>query len=229
LLTVSFLAASVEEARIGNNAGFFFWLIASNLFIYIQEIHFMLRTLFITSGLLIGFLWVTAASAEVYKTVDKNGRITYTDVPPANTEAKPVALKTINSLPAPVVMPQANTSSDVVTQGALAYHVQLLTPENGTTLMPNQRSVDVSVGLNQNLNEGDMLAYKIDGTLLTTTRDTAYTLTEPPRGEHSLSVDVVDAEGNILAQSAAITLLVMRPFIKQKPVPVPKKPIVAPK
>lgn len=189
----------------------------------------LLRTSLIAAGLLISFLGVTTASAEVYKTVDKNGRITYTDVPPAHTEAKPVELKTINSLPAPAVLPQVAAASDVVAAPALPYHVQLLAPENGATLMPAQRSVELSVGLNQNLNDGDVLAYKIDGTLLATSRDSVYTLVEPPRGEHKLTVEVLDADGNSLAQSDAVTLLVMRPFIKPKPVPVPKPKVVAPK
>lgn len=163
------------------------------------------------------------ATAEIYKTVDKKGRITYTDVPPANTEAKPVELKHINTLPTPEAIPFTSPSNSNANLDTTEYQIQITAPENGTTLMVDERSVAVSVSLNQNLNNGDLFAYKIDGDTLTTTQEMSYTIVEPPRGEHSLTVDVINPEGEILAQSNAITLLVMRPLPKQKAVPVPKK------
>jgi hypothetical protein len=180
----------------------------------------MPRHLLISASLII--VLSNLAAAEIYKTVDKNGRVTYTDVPPTNTEAKPLELKSINSLPTPVAIPHTshnNTSNNDITE----YQIQITAPENGKTLMADERSVMVSIRLNQNLNDGDLFAYKIDGDILTTTQEMTHTITEPPRGEHSLTVDVVDREGKTLAQSNAITLLVMRPLPKQKAVPVPKK------
>ena len=89
--------------------------------------------------------------------------------------------------------------------------------------MANERSVDVSVEVNQGLQDGYKLAYKLDGNTLHSGVETTYTISEPPRGEHVLTVEVVNAEGKSLAQSNAITLLVMRPLVKQNVVPVPKK------
>ena len=183
----------------------------------------MLRHLLIASSLILSLTLSSLATAEVYKTVDKNGRITYTDGPPTDTTAKPVELKTINSLPSPPAIPHTSLSNSGPKQEAPEYQVQILAPENGTTLLADERSVTLSVSLNPNLHDGDSLAYKIDGTTLATTNELSYTVTEPPRGEHSLTVDVVDRDGNSLAQSNAITLVVMRPLPKQKAAPVPKK------
>jgi hypothetical protein len=182
----------------------------------------MPRHLLIAASLILALS--SFASAEIYKTVDKNGRITYTDVPPANTEAKPLELKTINSLPTPTAMPHTSPINATTNNKAPPeYRIQILAPENGTTLLANERSVVVSIVTNQNLSNGDLFAYKLDGSILTTIPDTTYTITEPPRGEHILTVEVVDTEGKPVAQSNAITLLVMRPLPKQKAVPVPKK------
>jgi len=41
------------------------------------------------------------ANAEIYKTVDKKGHTVYTDLPPADTNAQPVALPNLNTLPPP--------------------------------------------------------------------------------------------------------------------------------
>ena len=186
----------------------------------------MSRYLVIVTSLIF-FALSSIAAAEIYKTVDKNGKITYTDVPPSNTQAKPLELKTINSLPSPPDIP-ISAPANVVTQTS-EYQIQLVAPENGRTLMADERSVTVAVDLNQPLNDGDLLAYKVDGDTITTTQETTFTINEPPRGERSLTVDVVDANGKILAQSNPVTLLVMRPIVKQKVIPVPDKQRTAPK
>ncbi|HOY22617.1 MAG TPA: DUF4124 domain-containing protein [Cellvibrio sp.] len=183
----------------------------------------MHRKILIASSVMLSLTLSNLAIAEIYKTVDKNGRVTYTDVPPVNTEAKPLELKSINSLPSPTAIPNTSLSNSGVSDDTNEYQVQITAPENGTTLMADERSVMIAISLNQNLNAGDLFVYKIDGDTLITTREMSYTIVEPPRGEHSLTVDVINPDGEILAQSNAITLLVMRPLPKQKAVPVPKK------
>jgi hypothetical protein len=166
----------------------------------------------------------TLSNAEVYKTVDKYGRVTFSDVPPPNADAKPIELKPVNTLP-PITSNSGNTvignSSNM--QSPPKYELQITAPENGTTLMANERSVTVSINLNQDLHEGDLLAYKIDGDTIEKTAEHSITLNEPPRGEHAITVEVVDSDEKSLAQSDAVTLLVMRPLVKQTATPTPKK------
>jgi hypothetical protein len=187
----------------------------------LHGIYIMHRNIYVVTSLVVGILISVASYAEVYKTVDKNGRITYTDVPPENTTAKPVELKSINSIPAPPVVPMEATPSPTPTP--IEYSVEILAPENGKTLMANERSVEISVAVNQGLQNGHKLAYKLDGNTIHTSIETTHIFVEPPRGEHVLTVDVVNADGKSLVQSKPITLLVMRPFVKQNVAPVPKK------
>ena len=185
----------------------------------------MLQCRFAFIGLTLSLLASTyAAAAEIYKTVDKDGRVTYSDTPPVNTNAKPIELKSINTTPPPIVTPN-NTAVNAPgsIQDDKTYELKILAPANGTTLMANERSITISVSLNQSLQNADVFAYKIDGNILTKTTESSFTLNEPPRGEHSLTVDVVDSEGNTLAQSDATTIVVMRPLPKQTATPVPKK------
>ena len=181
----------------------------------------MHRNVYVVTSLVVGILVSLVSHAEVYKTVDKNGRVTYTDVPPENTAAKPVELKSINSIPAPPVLPIE--SPPPAAQAPIEYNVQILAPENGKTLMANDRSIEVSVAVSQGLQNGHKLAYKLDGNTVHTTIEMTYVIVEPPRGERVLTVDVVDAAGKSLAQSSPVTLLVMRPFVKQNVAPVPRK------
>jgi hypothetical protein len=184
----------------------------------------MLRNLLITASALTCVLAGSLTNAEVYKTVDKNGRVTYTDVPPANTDAKPVELKTINNIPAPTAIPTDNLNTNNTNpQASSEYQVQILAPENGKTLLVDERSISVSVSLSVNLKDGDQLAYKLDGAVVTNSRENTYIIAEPPRGEHILTVDIVNKEGASLAQSNAVTVFVMRPLSKPEATPVPTK------
>lgn len=160
------------------------------------------------------------ATAEIYKTVDKNGHVTYTDVPPPNNQGKPVELKTINTLPKP---PDVPVSAPPPVAPTPEFEVHVTAPENGTTLLANQRSVVISASVNLSpMPDGTLLAYKLDGNVIQKTTDTSYTLNEPPAGEHAITVEVVNEDNEVLAQSESVTLVVIRPIAK-KTNPVPKK------
>jgi hypothetical protein len=167
-------------------------------------------------------LFAHPLAAEIYKTVDKQGRIVYTDQPPANTQAKIVELPSINSLPPTQVTPAYNTAPNA---GALELHYQvnISSPVSGVTLQADERNLAVAVGLDQALQTGDMLAYFLDGVLLEKTTNLTITLVEPPRGEHKLHVEVMSKYGKSLGQSAPVTIVVMRPIAKPKPIPKPIK------
>lgn len=173
-------------------------------------------------GLISSLLCSSLASAEIYKTVDKDGRITFSDTPPPHTNAEPIELKSLNTTPPPVEMstqfPSAQPDYDNHT-----YQIQLTAPINGATLMPNERSIVISANVTPNLQDGDMVAFKLDGQVMAKTNETVYTLVEPPRGEHSVSVAIIDGDGNEIAQSDAASFVVMRPLIKKSAPPVPKK------
>jgi len=175
----------------------------------------------LTLGALLLCLGSLPALAQIYKTVDKNGHTTFTDTPPPNTSAKPVELKSLNTTPA--ITPDTGYSPSVPEIGNEGYSLSVAAPENGKTLMPDERSIIISVNLNPSLQNDDILVYKLDGQVIAKTTDLTYTLVEPPRGEHSISVAIADSEGQELVQSEAVTLLVMRPIIKRQPIPVPKR------
>jgi hypothetical protein len=170
------------------------------------------------------FVCVSNTHAEIYKTIDKQGRTTYTDAPPKNAPAKPVELKSLNTLPAPSTVEENHNQTNVAPpQATQEYQVNLLSPANGTVLMPEDRAITINISCNANLQGDDQFAYKLDGKTVVTSTEMNAVIEEPPRGEHLLSVDVVDADNNSLAQSNTVRILVSRPSIKQKPVTVPRR------
>jgi hypothetical protein len=167
-----------------------------------------------------GLLFVHVASAEIYKTIDKQGRVVYTDRPPA--KAKPVELPNINTLSQARFILNDGAMFNA-TMDAEPYQVHVISPVSGFVLQANERNLNVSVNLDKALQSGHVLVYFLDGYILEKTTALAVTISEPARGEHKLHVDVMSKYGKNLGQSDAISIVVMRPNIHEKPDKVPKK------
>jgi Domain of unknown function (DUF4124) len=167
-------------------------------------------------------LSIANASTEIYKTTDKQGRTVYTDAPsPTDSKSEVVELKNINLLPTPAIVGKDGPKGVEIIM--TPYQLSILAPDDGTSLTPEDRDLVIDVGINQELNADHFIGYFLDGTLLKETRDTRYTLNEPPRGEHSIYAEVRDKAGTSFAKSGTVKVIVMRPIIKPKAVPVPKK------
>jgi hypothetical protein len=171
---------------------------------------------------IISLLAVQVVQAEIYKTVDKQGRIVYSDQPPVNGNAKIVELPSINSLPPAAMTPDVSTAPDEA-PADVSYQLSILNPASGVTLQADERSLDVFVSLDPALQEGHLLVYFLDGNVLEKTTSSNITLTEPPRGEHKLHVEVMSKYGKSLGQSQPVTIIVLRPIAHQKPGKVPRK------
>lgn len=164
------------------------------------------------------------AAADVYKTTDKNGNVTYTDLPPAHSDAKQVELPTVNTVPHIQPMPGYSYGFNVqAPQAGDPLQIELRNPSNGTTLMPEERSINIEVSINQQLPEDYVIAYFLDDTIIEKSKETTATINEPPRGEHKISAEIIDSKGSSYAKSSTNTVIVMRPSIKQKPTKAPSK------
>ena len=172
-------------------------------------------------SLLLSFTVTSVSHAEIYKTVDKNGRTIYTDLPPSDTKAKVVELPAINTVPATQQAPRYDSPRQNVEQ--IEYQLAITSPEDGLTMTAGDRSVEISAASNQSLEPGHLFTFFIDGSLIERTSESTITLDEPPRGEHRLTVEVTDEGGNSFGKSESVTLIVIRPSLLQKPPIVPPK------
>ena len=167
----------------------------------------------ISQGLILALL-VFAPSAsyaeEIYKSVDKHGNVTYSDTK-TNKQAESVKLPAINTQPA---VKSSLNAQENRPQETLNYQVAILTPLNGDTLHNNQRRINVKVSVRPALRSGFYLQAMLDGVRHGQTATSShFTVSEFDRGEHTLSVAIIDSNGKILTQSASITLYVKRPSL----------------
>lgn len=160
------------------------------------------------------------AGAQVYKTVDENGRVTYTDRP--SEEAEQVDIRDTNVAPPVQARPDLGREQRERAQQpqALPYEVRLSSPAPDTHLTAEQRDLHVSFAANQALAPGLHFLLLSNGSPIGgPTRDGNLTIPEIGRGEHRLVAVIADDYGDWLAESEPVTIYVHRPIA-----PPPKKP-----
>lgn len=161
--------------------------------------------------------WVMA---DVYKTVDKDGRVIYTDKPKTENAEK-LELRDLNTLPSPPPqgLPESAPVSTISTQSTVTdYQLSIMSPRSDVTIPVGQRDLAIAVNLQPALQEGHLLVYFMNGELLEETTMNNIIVKDVPRGTHTLVVEAIDANGQPLGTSAPVIVNVIRPVIK-KPAP----------
>lgn len=164
------------------------------------------------------------AAADVYKTVDKDGNITYTDKP-STEKAEKLELREINTVPGAEPLPQSSPVNSYDSQpAALNYQIAIISPRSDVTIPVGQRDLAIAINLNPGLQQGHLLVYFMNGELLEETTMNNIIVKDVPRGTHTLVVEAIDANGQSLGTSAPVIVNVIRPVIKKTapPKPTPK-------
>ncbi len=151
---------------------------------------------------------------QVFRSVDAQGNVVFTDTPSKN--AKPVDIQAPSSVQAmpvapPVEAPAAPPQDSSAFNG---YQAMVITqPENGAGLNNGAGDVDVSVSLVPPLRTdlGHGLTITLDGKpVLQNSARMNVALNDVDRGEHTLEAFVVNANGQVVFQSAPVKFSLQR-------------------
>ncbi|WP_280541148.1 DUF4124 domain-containing protein [Chromohalobacter sp. 11-W] len=159
----------------------------------------------------------SAQATPVYRSVDAQGNVTFSDRP----VGEKVDVGTVNTVPGqPRETRNRQAPRDAATEAEAdaaasftAYErLAIAAPGNETTL-PTGAAGDtqVRVAITPELRETDKLRIVLDGEASAPARHaTTFSVSGLVRGEHTLRVEVIDAEGRVRQRSAPITLYVQR-------------------
>jgi len=184
----------------------------------------------VTLFTLMAALAATAAPAAVYKWVDADGVIHYSDQPHENAEKVQLkALQTYSPPKTPPTAAQLTTGTTPASKPAAAtaspYQSCVVSqPENDQVFM-NASSVTAAVSLMPGTRPGDRLTVTMDGQQVPGVPVTGgqFTISPVDRGTHSLQVVVQDSNGQVVCQSPAVTFHVHQPSLLNPVSPVKPK------
>ena len=158
----------------------------------------------------------TAAFGEIYKTIDANGNVVFTDIAPVDRsgQAAPqeVTVPQVNSYePPPLPAAQPNTAPSP--SGDMGYYAQLevISPAEDETIRDNAGNVQIQVALAPQLRADHRLLLVLDGSATEVEAvNGVFELSNVDRGTHTAGGRVVDRQGNVVIESNPTTFNLMR-------------------
>lgn len=154
------------------------------------------------------------ANTQIYKSVDANGVVTFSDTPPIGSQ---VAVEQIpsptqtNSMQAVRIGPieeNDNEKSDV------EKNLSIVSPADNATIPMGAGIFDVVVNVSSELGDGESVElYLDDGRIGDAQTDLEWTLTYVVRGAHQIQAKWLSEDGTTLAISEPVTVFVLRPSI----------------
>lgn len=165
------------------------------------------RQLTYWANVLLAVLIATGVNAQVYKHVDEKGKVTYTDQP--SPEATPVEIKELNTLkPLPPKAPKpAAPGPDVGPD----YKITITSPADNGIVANGLVGLTVNSGVSPALQSGYQLQLSIDGKPHSKNVSGKFQVATMQRGQHSLQVSLLNEEGEVVTNSAAVRVTVYRP------------------
>lgn len=166
----------------------------------------------------LGALTGVVSAGEIYRYVDEQGRVHYTDEPPAQYERKAEALDLdgVQTYRGARVQTEPRAPRREADQVLGYERVQLLRPSSEQTIRDASHTLTVSVQLVPPLRTklGHRLQFFLDGQPAgRPTSSTSQTLTEVYRGTHTVQAVVVDASGRQIAQTESRTVYMKPPSV----------------
>ena len=169
-------------------------------------------------------VWLLGSAAQavpVYRWMDENGQVNYSDRPGPGA----VLIDVPTNAPSPGAGPAApppQTQAVVAQPSAAAGYetLEVLEPAPRDTLWGTGGKVGIAIGISPDLQPGHRVELFLDGSPTGLAgRATRFDIEAVPRGEHTVRAVVLDASDRQLQQSAPVTF-----YVQQTSIHYPQNP-----
>lgn len=165
--------------------------------------------------------------AQVYKVVDKDGNVTYTDEPPKDGSA-PIKLPPLSVIEAPTYkkapeVGEGDEEGEGGEQMSLGYlrknyaDFAIVAPKQEESVWGPDEAISVAWNTRYQLQEGMQVTIFIDGAEHATTTDQIIPVADLDRGQHSVGAQLTDAQNRNIATAEPVTFFVRRPGLYNRP------------
>ncbi|WP_257297336.1 DUF4124 domain-containing protein [Endozoicomonas sp. YOMI1] len=152
---------------------------------------------------------VNFAFGTIYKTVDQDGNVIFTDSRPAHQPSEEVKLRPLTPMsPAPRSNPDSSKPAQKASRESYS-RLQIIKPANNATVR-NQGNFTVTIATAPKILEGHKVRLLLDGELVgEPRRNLTFELKNVERGTHNLTVEIIDNQAKVI-QSSSNTIHVHR-------------------
>ncbi|WP_131779642.1 DUF4124 domain-containing protein [Legionella bozemanae] len=179
---------------------------------------------FFVSLPLIMVICVASYATQIYKWTDSQGNVHFSDTP--RQGAKTVTIPETQSFSSPTPStpqtatqkPEQINQDDTIKFKHSYTKIAIAEPQTGATIRNNQGFVAVTAEVEPDLRSVDKLQLIYDNGVLGEPQTTPmFEIKGMYRGSHTLAVQIVDADGNVIETSDPITIYVFRPRVGMVP------------
>ncbi|MBV1931997.1 MAG: DUF4124 domain-containing protein [Porticoccaceae bacterium] len=151
------------------------------------------------------------SAGAVFKTVDEQGNVTFTDNPPADGDSREIKIRPINTQASTAPTGKIAEKKPEEEGKEVPYSASFITqPLNQSTVPPGQTEVVVQISLKPPLQTGHVVKLFHNGQARPPATSTRFTLTDLIRGEHKVRAQIFGVNGNRKAETQTITFYVKR-------------------
>lgn len=152
-------------------------------------------------------LIMTPIYADIYKWVDANGDVHFSDKPHQGAETITLPPTQTYSPPKTTTAPPPTTPKIEPQKAATYTKIMIVQPQDQETIRSNQGLLTVIGRVEPELNPEDKLQLLYDGAPVgAPQRELAFTLNQIYRGSHTLELQVLNDAGKVIGSSSPITI-----------------------
>jgi hypothetical protein len=172
-----------------------------------------------TTLLLLAIFATPAFAAQtVWKWVDDNGVTHYSDRAVPGATRMELNVAPVGTEPVTTTTRPSASQSDAEESGAPYRNFEIWKPAQGETVPNTGGVVEVNIRVDPSLQPGHAMYLYLDGRLVEATGSTEYTLTEVPRGVHTVSAVITNSRGTRVQQTAPVSFTVHQASVANPPV-----------
>ncbi len=198
------------------------------------EQHFV-RALAAAVLMLAGVVLVSGpVMAQVYKTVDADGNVTYTDQPPG-PGAEPIELRELSVVERPEYKPTrsqqaeaaaaegAENPREALRQLQQQYRdFRLVSPTPEQSFWGTSNTATVAWDTNAALQDGMKVRIYLDDQAATTTTQSLFATPRLDRGEHTVRAELLDVNDQVVAMAGPVTFFIHQQTVNNSPANRPR-------
>lgn len=158
------------------------------------------------------------AQAEIYRTVDENGNVVFTDIPPREDDenAEQIIIENPNSFAVEEAVPNADAwivepEEGETEEAPFRYEaLDIVSPADDEPVRENAGNITVVTNLSPRLQRGHVARLLMDGSVAQEGSQASFDLANVDRGTHTIAVEIVDENGRVLIRSDQSTFHMLR-------------------
>ncbi len=173
----------------------------------------VMRTLFIIVGLAVSLSLFAGQPHRIYKKVNPDGTVEYSDKPSEGAELMNVPKGSVVDLSPPGGLQAQPGDADQAEKKPKAKkytQVEIINPKTGVPLRSNNGRVSATLITEPELAEGDYIRWTLDGEEVPNAQSTSLLLENVDRGEHKLQATILNEDDVPLQTSNQVVFFLLR-------------------